>query len=902
MKKVHIFFLICIFFLFAEHRQLYGADSSQNATQAVSGNPANANPANKSKGVNANATAPAGKREEQALPGNLLPGEEDDAKEESPEPRADATPASVNQAWEVMWTGQKEMVRDIRETAIKLSDNFSSQTESLAENLRPFEEEGRRLLVFTNTFAGHPNPMEAVSRRIGTTIENLDQVLEPMILARTEAQTLLSRVNQMVASLPTEVDKSSLSPEMQEYVDDLTKARFRLMAVLAQYNSLLPSLSLVDTLKKARKDIIAQLPVLWERHYRNQPLAWLNPEIWAHLFRDTYYSWQTMILRLPVELPVSRAQWGTAMIRFLIGIIFAGMVSLLLRKRFLRSSSSFPVRHIFRVAVPWLVAGFAMLGCAISAGGEFFRVFLAIGSLSVIIGQTFLAWDLRLMQYPEEEHQHAPFLRLLPLVFCAYVLLYLPLTQTIVLLLWTGALVYCIARPVRHKPLSSTQTQLEKGILESVPMVIWVCLFLSITGFYLYSIGLWLAFVAISIALELTFGGMALVSRINEHLPQEGAQAVIARLIVALAAPFVLVVAVAGAGLWIAVLPGGTYLIGDYAFKGITVGATQFNIVQLLLIISAFYLTRTVVAMGTRLLSKLPKQGVHFDATLITPLQTALTYAAWAIFGLFVLRALGMELSNLAMIAGGLSVGIGFGMQTIVNNFISGLILIFGRTLQVGDVVEVGGITGRVRKISVRATMVETYDNAIIYVPNSEFMSNRLINWTSFTRSVRKEVQVGVAYGSDTALVIRLLIDIASAHDNILKYPAPSVNFADFAASSLDFRLRFWVKDYEMGTRTCSDIRLTIDRVFAENKIDIAFPQLDVHLKDEGAASGNATGDAEGAGSLSNPERRSVVKRQGSLSSPARTRLQKRIKTITKTQPQGSNEAIRSGVPASDSA
>ena len=236
--------------------------------------------------------------------------------------------------------------------------------------------------------------------------------------------------------------------------------------------------------------------------------------------------------------------------------------------------------------------------------------------------------------------------------------------------------------------------------------------------------------------------------------------------------------------------------------------------------------------MGTRFLARLPAKGVSFDSTLIPPLQTALTYAAWAIFGLFVLRALGLELSNLAMVAGGLSVGIGFGMQTIVNNFLSGLILIFSRTLQAGDVVEVGGVTGKVRKISVRATMVETYDNALIYVPNSEFMSNRLINWTRFSRSVRRQVEVGVAYGSDTAEVTRLLISVAKAHENVLKYPAPSVIFVNFGASSLDFTLRFWVKDYEMGASTSSDIRLGIEKIFREAHIEIAFPQLDVHVKD----------------------------------------------------------------------
>ena len=191
-----------------------------------------------------------------------------------------------------------------------------------------------------------------------------------------------------------------------------------------------------------------------------------------------------------------------------------------------------------------------------------------------------------------------------------------------------------------------------------------------------------------------------------------------------------------------------------------------------------------------------------------------------------------MELSNLAVVAGGLSVGIGFGMQTIVNNFVSGLLLIFSRSMQVGDVVEVGGTVGRVRKISVRATVVETYDNASIYVPNSEFVSGRLTNWTRSSRTTRRDVVVGVAYGSDTALVMKLLLNAANATDNILKYPTPVVLFSDFGASTLDFTLRFWVQDYDLAVSTSSNVRLAIERLLREHNIEVAFPQMDVHIKE----------------------------------------------------------------------
>lgn len=735
-------------------------------------------------------------------------------------------------AWESIWSGQREMIHDMRETAMKLSDSFASQTENLSQRLRPYEEEGRRLLVFTNTFKGHPNSMEAVDRRLGATITDMEHILQPLTTAREDARGLLERVNHMAASLPDDTDQSRFSDEMRGYIHDITRVRLRLTAALAQYDSILPSLTLLQRLKEVRKKLSASLPELWKDYYLQKPLPWLSPDTWINTGTELSYTWEALLLRLPVEFPSTIAQWGTAALRFFLGLGFMGVITLLIRRRWFHGNDGDISRHLFRVDAPWIVAGFALMGASFSASGDFFRFFLASGCCCAIWGEVFLAWDLRLLQYPMDHPMKAPLLRLMPLAMAAYLLLYLPITQPMALLFWTLLIVGDLYFRKKAKITIPAHMQMESGALDFYAIILYTCLFLALSGLQLYSMGLYLAYAALSEATELSLGGMAVVSRINEHLPQEGARAVIARLAVALAAPFVLVIAVAGLCLWIAMLPGGIYLLKEYGLKGISVGATQFNIIQVLLIISAFYLTRTVVAMGTRFLAKLPNQGVYFDTTLITPLQTALTYAAWAFFGLFMLKSLGMELSNLAMVAGGLSVGIGFGAQTIVNNFLSGLILIFGRTLQVGDVVEVGGITGKVRKISVRATMVETYDNAMIYVPNSEFMSGRLINWTSFSRSVRREVAVGVAYGSDTREVIELLVAIAKGHENVLPYPVPTVNFADFGASSLDFRLRFWVKDFELGSRTSSDIRIEIDRIFAEHNIEISFPQLDVHLKD----------------------------------------------------------------------
>ncbi|MFR0874493.1 MAG: mechanosensitive ion channel family protein, partial [Bilophila wadsworthia] len=146
--------------------------------------------------------------------------------------------------------------------------------------------------------------------------------------------------------------------------------------------------------------------------------------------------------------------------------------------------------------------------------------------------------------------------------------------------------------------------------------------------------------------------------------------------------------------------------------------------------------------------------------------------------------------------------------------------------------IDVGGVNGIVRRINIRSTQVETFDNAVIFVPNAEFLSGKLTNWTRNGRMVRQEVAVGVAYGSDIQLVEKLLKQVAKEHQKVLTYPEPVVLFNDFAASSLDFRLRFWVGDILHGSGIASDIRKVIDAKFTEANIEISFPQMDVHLRE----------------------------------------------------------------------
>jgi len=209
---------------------------------------------------------------------------------------------------------------------------------------------------------------------------------------------------------------------------------------------------------------------------------------------------------------------------------------------------------------------------------------------------------------------------------------------------------------------------------------------------------------------------------------------------------------------------------------------------------------------------------------------TILSYLAWSLGLVLALGILGVNATSLAVIFGAISIGIGFGLQNIFNNFISGLILLFERPIQVGDYVEVAGLWAEVKKINVRATLVQTFDNASMIIPNSEFISQQVTNWSYKDKRMRRNIEIGVAYGSDIDLVQKTLLEIAENNRKVLKYPRPDVLFIDHADSALIFRLRIWV-DVDDYWTVASQIRCDIDRLFRELNIEIAFPQRDLHIR-----------------------------------------------------------------------
>jgi len=228
---------------------------------------------------------------------------------------------------------------------------------------------------------------------------------------------------------------------------------------------------------------------------------------------------------------------------------------------------------------------------------------------------------------------------------------------------------------------------------------------------------------------------------------------------------------------------------------------------------------------------------------------TIFGYVAFILIFLFGLDMAGLELGKLALVAGALSVGIGFGLQNIVNNFVSGIILIFERPIKMGDYIDVAGHEGFVRKLRIRATEIETLDRLNVVVPNSELIGGALINWTLHDRWARIYVRVGVAYGSDTELVKKLLIEAAKGHPQVIPsgglVPGPEVLFEEFGDSSLNFAVRFYIKEITRKPAVRSDVNFAIDAAFREHNVVIPFPQRDLWLKEMPAKSQDDSAESD---------------------------------------------------------
>ena len=262
---------------------------------------------------------------------------------------------------------------------------------------------------------------------------------------------------------------------------------------------------------------------------------------------------------------------------------------------------------------------------------------------------------------------------------------------------------------------------------------------------------------------------------------------------------------------------------------GFSIGGIKISLVAIILGILVFIISYSLVKMFRSHLMQNAFTRLEVDEGIRHSLDSFVNFIGIVLSLLLAIMVMGGDLTNLTVIAGALSVGIGFGLQNVINNFVSGIIILFERPFKVGDWVNISGEEGKIKQINIRSTELETFKKTSVIVPNATLLSSSVINMTHGNNWTRVNVSVGVAYGSDVEKVRDILIECAKANPKVLKRPEPYVIFQDFGASSLDFDLRCYSDNIWEGWIIPSELRFAINKRFNEEGIEIPFQQVVVH-------------------------------------------------------------------------
>lgn len=281
----------------------------------------------------------------------------------------------------------------------------------------------------------------------------------------------------------------------------------------------------------------------------------------------------------------------------------------------------------------------------------------------------------------------------------------------------------------------------------------------------------------------------------------------------------------------------------NFRIAGSSGGATVGGVFGFFLILAVGYAIANAVRFFFR---EEIFRRIHMSRGLPELIASIIYYLLMLIVFLAAINAAGIELNKFTILTGAFGVGIGFGLQNIINNFVSGLILQFERPVHINDIIEVDNNTGKVTRIGIRSSTIQTFQGAEVIIPNANLISNKVINWTLSESQRRRELPVGVAYGSDPKVVLKILREAASRHELVLTKPEPMVYFTGFGDNALNFELHFWVMQENNGLQITSEVAMAAMEMFEEAGIEIPFPQRDLHLRsiDPSAAGMLASGEA----------------------------------------------------------
>lgn len=731
-----------------------------------------------------------------------------------------------------MVAGKTKEIIKIQEDTDKARERINELSSTLKTVLDSAAERFQRTVVMAKMAKGSPYETRTSLNGFKQLAKEIEAAVQPVKVMLEEVQLRLDTLN----ILAEEMDKrwaDSLGKELRAEVRDFQKlmntVRSKLKETQAGLSELVRSTEEVHSAIKEEIVLLeGVLPEFWKKFFLIPSAHMLDLDTWTRS-AERFQAWgENFPIYFSSQLPVTfqeRLDWGGRL--FIFWVLIFGLPFFLVRKLTAVRDvlSSRQKRAIF---LGWLCTSIAlaMLGSFLS--GEYRQTQLQLSVVHVLLfyGVMKISWILRSLSVTGQVSYS---LRPLFWLFSASVLLqFLNLPGLILGLAWTSMLVLVGLTMAFRK----TELRLERAVCILTPVVTGLLLLATVFGWGQLAVLGGQLFALMVIGIQAAIGVSNSLRLAMDRLPKAGFYPVLQGAVVGLGTPLIWLAVVISVFAWLTVYLGSDFVYQKVSTLNLSWGAFSLNFLRIAGLVVIFYLTKSMVVIWNSVMEAKEFKWRNVDPGAASSLQTMGGYVIWIAFALVSMNVLGISLTSLAVIAGGLSVGIGFGLQNLINNFISGIILLFARTIQPGDIIELNSIWGTVRKVNIRNTEVQTFENAMMFIPNSDLISGQLTNWTHRRdKRMRRDIGVGVAYGSDVEKVKRVLEEIAENDQHVLRYPEPQIIFQNFGASSLDFVLRVWIDSIDYAISTQSELREEIDRRFREESIEISFPQMDLHIR-----------------------------------------------------------------------
>jgi potassium-dependent mechanosensitive channel len=737
--------------------------------------------------------------------------------------------------WQNVLNHYEDAFRDAGNDLRNYESKLDTQTRDFARELGRLEKSKGQLMLW---FGGSDDPdhLGYILRGIGGLRLEAADLFKPFAEVEHELDDFAIKLEEIEAEVKSQRGQTSTA----EYLEALNKNLINIDALNLQMAGIKPRIeesreayrSFLSHLEDAENATVLKTATYWKTFYFKALPGLFSADTLAELPRSIE-QWKT-IAKLwwsALTSPDEVSRWHKLLLKGLLlalGMILSGWVAMVKALgRLPRGFSTTGLLAAWILLCSW--ASFAIIGGNVSF--VLCPIVFTADEILLPSGLVFLHMYLRSTALENKKSSIAALCLLWATSSFGLLVRSVVKPYEIALVLWILCLLLGFMY-LRRKAVSS-RGRLEKLHTTAAAYALLALGFLAAIGFLPLSLLFVSAIFYASIAAELGVDLMRLMKGLKIRAEQKYSEAASFFIGILTGTGFpVIFLALIYLNLWLLSLRlGGETVLDSILSTEAGWHDYHMSFKSLAFIILGFYVTKSTVFISEFFVTRLPDHREELDAAVVAALRATARYLCWGFFAICVLSLLGFNLMSLTVVAGGLSVGIGFGLQNIVNNLFSGLILLLGHSIQSGDTIQIGDMLGDVRKVTIRNTIVQTKDNATLFVPNSDLITNKLINWSHRDRRVVRRIAVGVAYGSDTEKIRRLLLRAAALHPRVLSDPAPEVLFSDFGASSLDFKVKFWIDDVDKELQVLSDVRYEIDRLFREYDVEIAFPQSTLHLQ-----------------------------------------------------------------------